>query len=117
MLIIREPMSLSAIRASHAHFYQDLVKIVVDLENRVIAADAEMHADLEQALLEQGGRQQHLWGANLYFTRGGEDFIEYTSLINIRPSQKNLSMEIQDPALRLKVTDLVHALILHDVFA
>ena len=76
------------------------MKYVVDVHRGVVAVGGEMHADGEQALLEDGSRQPDLWGANYYPGRGREECIEYTSLINIRPAQGNRSMEIQDPAVR-----------------
>jgi len=87
-----------------------MVKIVVDLERALVAVDAEMHADLEELLLEEGSQQMDLWGANVYFE--GPVFLEFTSLINIRPGQGNRSMEVQDPALRAQIEALVRQFIL-----
>ncbi len=110
MKIVSEPISFDLVRQQHATFFERMVKIVVDLERRLIALDAEMHADLEQFLLEQGSEQQHLWGANLYFE--GPLWIEFTSLINIRPAQGNRGMEVENPQLRDQIDSLVHSLIL-----
>jgi len=92
-------------------FFEDMVKYVVDISRGVAAVGGEMHADAEEALLEDGSRQPDLWGANYYPGRGREGCIEYTSLINIRPAQDNRSMEIRDPAIRERVRDLTCALI------
>ena len=92
-------------------FFEDMVKYVVDVERGVAAVGGEMHADAEQALLEDGSRQADLWGANYYPGRGREACIEYTALINIRPAHGNRSMEIQDPAVRERVRQLTRALI------
>lgn len=92
-------------------FFEDMVKYVVDVERGVAAVGGEMHADAEQALLEDGSRQVDLWGANYYPGRGREECIEYTALINIRPAQGNRSMEIQDPAMRERVRQLTVALV------
>ena len=77
----------------------------------MIAVGGEMHADAEQVLLEDGSRQDDLWGANYYPGRGRDGCIEYTSLINISPSRGNRSMEVQDPALRDRVRELTFALV------
>ena len=90
-------------------FFEDMVKYVVDVELGAVAVGGEMHADGEEALLEEGSRQPDLWGANYYPGRGREECIEYTSLINIRPAQGNRSMEIQDPAVRARVRELTFA--------
>jgi hypothetical protein len=92
-------------------FFEDMVKYVVDLSRGVAAVGGEMHADAEEALLEDGSRQPDLWGANYYPGRGRDECIEYTSLINIQPAQDNRSMEIQDPAIRERVRDLTWALV------
>jgi hypothetical protein len=94
-----------------AAYFEDMVKYVVDVERRVIAAGGEMHADAEQVLLDAGSEQAHLWGANYYPGRGPEDCIEYTSLINIRPAAGNRGMEIQDPGLRRIVREVTFALL------
>ena len=92
-------------------FFEDMVKYVVDIERRVAAVGGELHADAEQLLLDGGSQQSDLWGANYYPGRGRDACIEYTSLINIRPSQGNRSMQIEDPAIREQVRELTFTLI------
>ncbi|HJX26850.1 MAG TPA: DUF5674 family protein [Thermoanaerobaculia bacterium] len=92
-------------------FFGDMVKYVVDLQKRTLAVGGELHADAEQLLLQSGSRQADLWGANYYPGKGREDCIEYTSLINIRPSQDNRGMEVMDPAVREQIRDITYALL------
>ncbi|HSO22090.1 MAG TPA: DUF5674 family protein [Chondromyces sp.] len=92
-------------------FFTDMVKYVVDVERGIAAVGGELHADAEQRLLEDGSRQEDLWGANYYPGRGADGCIEFTSLINIRPSQGNRSMEIEDDAVRVRVRELTYRLI------
>ena len=91
--------------------FEDMVKYVVDVERGVIAIGGEMHSDAEEVLLESGSRQTAVWGANYYPGRGREDCIEFTSFINIRPSLGNRGMELQDPALRMRVQEITFALV------
>jgi len=105
VIIIREPIALDIIRAEHNHFFGRMVKIVVDTELFVVAADAELHSDLEQLLLQNGSQQQNIWGANVYFE--GPILIEFTSLINIRPAQGNKSMEVKDELIRQQMEAIV----------
>ena len=91
--------------------FEEMVKYVVDVERGTIAIGGEMHADAEEVLLEAGSRQADLWGANYYPGRGREGCIEYTSLINIRPSAGNRGMELLDPALRARVLEITFAVI------
>lgn len=94
-----------------ARFFEDMVKFVVDVEKEIAAVGGELHADAEAILLEEGCRQEDLWGANYYPGMGGEECIEYTSLINIRPSQGNRSMLIEDAGIRARVRDIALRLI------
>lgn len=110
MFILPKPIPLQELKEKHNDFYHDMLKIVVDLKQGKIAVNADLHYDLEQLLLEQGSKQEDLWGANLYFEN--EPFIEYTSLINIRPSQDNFGMEVQDEKIRDQMKALIESLIL-----
>ena len=92
-------------------YFGDMVKIVVDVARGVVAVGGELHADAELLLLEQGSRQSDLWGANYYPGRGMEGGLEYTALINIRPSQGNPSMEVQEAKTRASIRSITSRLI------
>jgi len=92
------------------HFF-DMVKYVVDVSARIVAIGGELHADAEQLLLERGSRQQDIWGANYYPGRGNHQCIEFTALINIRPSQGNRSMEVEDEKIRESIREITFELI------
>ena len=94
-----------------ARLFGDMVKYVVDVRRGVVALGGELHADAEQVLLEDGSRQEDLWGANYWPGRGPDRCIEYTALINIRPATGNPSMEVQDPAIRTAIQDVTFRLI------
>ncbi len=114
MQIIDKPVSLAHVIKSCSHLFDDMVKIVVDIEKETVGIDAEMHADLEAEMLEQGSKQSSLWGANIYFNKSGEDFIEYTSFINIRPRENNRGMEVMDENVRNKIRQIVERIFLKD---
>jgi hypothetical protein len=103
-----DPVELRRLVAAH---FEDMVKYVVDVARGVAAVGGELHADEEALLLEQGCRQEDLWGANYYPGKGEDGCIEYTSLINIRPAQGNRSMVIEDEDLRQRVCEITFALI------
>lgn len=92
------------------HYFGDMVKGVVDISERKIALDAEMHADLETLLLQEGSQQKNLWGINLYPEMEGEDFLEFDSLINIRPNQGNRSRGVEDPAIQDAIKEIIATL-------
>ncbi|MBQ3431028.1 hypothetical protein IJG20_02940 [Candidatus Saccharibacteria bacterium] len=84
-----------------------MVKAVVDVEREIIGLDAEMHADIERALLERGSSQDALWGINLWFDETGDNFIEFDSMINVRPRQNNRSRDVEDEKTREKIKQVV----------
>jgi len=88
------------------------VKAVVDVEREVMAIGGAMHADEEAALIEDGSAQPDLWGINLYPDDfGTEAFVEFDSMINLRPAQGNRSRSVEDPALRERIQRLVDRLV------
>ena len=80
---------------------------MADVNRGLLAVDAELHADLESMLLEQGSEQEFLWGFNLYPDETGDDFIEFDSLINIRAWQGNRSRDVEDENVRKQIKELV----------
>ncbi len=87
MKLVETPVELKKLWQECETGFVDLIKIVVDIDREILAADAEMHAALEELLLANGSSLEFLWGANLYPEQSGVDSIEYTACINIRPSQ------------------------------
>mgnify|MGYP000920192591 CR=1 FL=1 len=107
MKIITQSITLNEIKAMATAIFGDLVKAVVDIDRELIAVDAELHSDLEALLLEDGSKQKSLWGINLYPDMQGDDFIEFDSMINVRPSQGNRSRNVEDGALRKQIMEIV----------
>ncbi|MFH1562461.1 MAG: DUF5674 family protein [Nitrospirota bacterium] len=86
----------------------DYIKIAVDIERQIIAGGGELHADCEEALLNDGSNQKDVWGADWY-PKAKKVFFE--SFINIRPKQNNRSMDIQDPKTRNFVEKIIRELL------
>jgi Protein of unknown function (DUF5674) len=83
------------------------IKIAVDVDRLILAGGGEMHFDCEQMLLNEGSRQENIWGAGFM---PETQKITYDSLINIR-SRQNRSMEILDPAMREKIDQIIYELL------
>lgn len=92
--------------------FGNLLKAVVDVEKGIMALGGELHADEEALLLERGSLQRNLWGINLYPELQGDEFIEFDSVINLRPMQGNRTAGIDDVQLRQKIKEIVNGLIL-----
>jgi len=91
--------------------FGDMVKAVVDVERRTMVVGGELHSDEESMLLDDGSRQGNLWGINLYPGEHGEEFIEFDSMINVRPAQENPSRSVLDTSTRTRIRAAVTYLI------
>ena len=107
MLILNSPISRAELKEYAANTYGDMIKCVADVNKGLMAIDADLHADLERLLLENGSEQTALWGFNLYPDEEGDDFIEYDSLINIRSWQGNPSRDVLDQDVRARIASIV----------
>lgn len=108
MEIVKDTISLEEIRRLASGMFGDLVKAVVDVERELLALNGELHSDLESLLLNDGSQQLDLWGINLYPDIEAENFIEFDSIINIRPSRGNKSRDVEDERLRQRITGIVN---------
>lgn len=107
MKILDKTISIDELKKTALETFGDLVKAVVDVDKELIALDAELHSDLEALLLENGSKQKNLWGINFYPDITNEDFIEFDSMINMRPSQGNRSRGIENEEMRKKIIEIV----------
>jgi len=107
----RKQISRSELKEIAAGF-GNFIKAVVNVEKGIIAIGGELHADEEALLLEKGSQQRYLWGINLYPELQGEDFIEFDSVINLRPTHGNRTRGVDDAQIRQKIREIVNSLIL-----
>ena len=91
--------------------YGAFVKVVIDVKRAIMIAGMTMHSDGEDLLLENGSKQADLWGINLYLQQSGDEWIEYDSVINLRPSQGNETRGVEDPIIRQKIQGIVNLLV------
>ncbi len=107
MKILDKTMALDELKKMASAKFGDLVKVVVDVEREIVALDGELHSDLEALLLQDGSQQQDLWGVNLYPEQPGDAFVEFDSMINLRPSQGNRSRGVDDINIQGKIRKIV----------
>jgi Protein of unknown function (DUF5674) len=111
MKLIEGSISLRELESMAEDGFGDLVKAVVDIERGVMVVDAQLHSDEEALLLANGSRQADLWGINLYPGMPPDEWIEFDSMINVRPSQGNRSRGVHDPNVRQQVASIVASLV------
>lgn len=112
IILVSQPITKEKLKEIANQRFGDMVKAVVDTEKEIMALGADLHADEESYLLEQNSKQPNLWGINLYPDLDAPDFIEFDSMINVRPHQNNRSRDIEDPQIRTKIELVVKKLII-----
>jgi hypothetical protein len=105
--IVQTTITKNELRELAKQQFGDFVKVVVDVERGIMAIGGELHADEEAMLLDEGSMQRNLWGINVYPDLPSEQWIEYDSMINVRPSQGNRSRNVEDAAVRKKIASVV----------
>ncbi|MCF7898291.1 MAG: DUF5674 family protein [Candidatus Omnitrophica bacterium] len=108
MKILKDMITTNELKKIAQATFGDLVKAVVDVDRELVAIDAELHSDLEALLLENGSKQNSLWGINFYPELEGDDFIEFDSMINLRPSRENKTRGVDSKDIRVKIINIVN---------
>lgn len=117
MIIItpNNKISISILQEMAKNMFGNLVKAVVDVQEEIMAVDGELHADEEVLLMEKGSKRSDVWGINLYpGSFGGEQFIEFDSMINLKPSQGNRTRGVDDIEIRKRIFEIVQKLVVKD---
>ena len=108
MLILTEPIKREQlIHIEERTIFDDMMKCVVDIRRGVLAVNADLHADLEELLLENGSDQKDRYGFNILY----DDWeIEYDSLINPPRNREagypRAGRTVADPAARERITEV-----------
>ena len=108
ILIIRQRATKEEIKKMSEDFDGLYIKVVVDIEQGILAGGGERHVDAEQILLADGSKQEYLWGGGIDPTSGQ---IDYNSMINVRPSQNNRSRDILSDAIRKEFDTIIKKLL------
>src|SRR3989338_1470744 len=111
MKIIKHQITRNELREMSQKMYVILVKAVVDIEQEIMAVDGELHADLEILLSEQGSKRENTWGINLYPDIQGEDWVEFDSMINLKPHLGNRTRGVESQEIKDKIIKVVEKLV------
>lgn len=109
--IVRETITKAEPTEMAKQQFGDMVKAVVDVEQRFMAIGGELHSDEEALLLDQGSAQKNLWGINLYPEQPAAEWIEFDAMINVRPSGGNRSRYVESAEIRDTITMIVNRLV------
>lgn len=112
MRIIQDKINLEELKQIAKNQFEDLIKAAVDIEKEIMALGCELHADGAVLLSENGSKLKDTWGINIYPEKSKEDWIEFDSLINIKPQYNNRSRGIEDENIREKIKSIVNKLII-----
>ncbi len=92
--------------------FGDLVKAVVDVAQGIMAIGGELHADEEVLLMEkENSRRENTWGINIYPKKSENEWIEFDSMVNIKPSLGNRSRDVENSEIREVIKKIVRKLI------
>ena len=110
--IVKDSISKKELIDIAKNQFGDIVKAVIDVKKEIMAIGGELHADEEALLLQNGSLQENLWGINLHFNKSNDEFIEFDSMINVKPSQNNRSRGVQNLDVQRKIRNIINKLIL-----
>ena len=110
--IVKDKISIEEIKRLAEESFGDMLKAVVDVEKEIMALGGEFHSDANKVLTDKGSNKKDVWGINIYPDKLKEERIEFNSLINIRPSVNNRSLNIEDVKIRNKIRHIVDKLII-----
>lgn len=111
--IVKNKITLAQLKDMAKKEFGNVVKAVVDVEQEIMAIGGELHADEEVLLMEEeGSKRDHTWGINLYPERfGSEAFIEFDSMINLKPMFGNRSRGVGNFKVRGKIKKVINKLV------
>ncbi|MEK7664301.1 MAG: DUF5674 family protein [Patescibacteria group bacterium] len=112
MKIIKDKIEISELEEMAKNMFGNLVKAVVDIEKGIMSVDAPLHSDLMEFLIEQENSEpKNLWGINFYPGKENGDFIEFDSMINLKPGLGNRTRGVEDTAIKSKIVTIINTLV------
>ncbi|MBI2450810.1 MAG: hypothetical protein HYV52_00510 [Parcubacteria group bacterium] len=113
MRIIKNPVKKSELLEIARDVFGDFVKVVVDLEQKIMAVGGELHADEEVLLMEkENSDRQNTWGINIYPEKSKDEWIEFDSMVNLKPALGNRSRDVENPVIREKIKSIIQELVI-----
>ncbi|MBI2065817.1 MAG: hypothetical protein HYT68_02000 [Candidatus Zambryskibacteria bacterium] len=111
--IVKDKITKDELKELAQEQYGDIIKAVVDVKQEILGVGGELHVDIQSLLIErENSESQKTWGINLYFNKTANDFIEFDSMINLKPALGNKSRSVEDLETQNKIREIVNKLII-----
>ena len=113
IVTLKTPVTTAELKKRAAEGFGDIIKAVVDVESENISIGGELHVDMEIFMMENSNSlRSNTWGINLYPSKDGEEFIEFDSMINLKPAFGNRTRNVEDLEIQEKIKRIVKKFIL-----
>jgi hypothetical protein len=110
--VIKDSIKLDELKSIAEKQFGNLIKAVVDVEQEIMAVGGELHSDEEVILMEQeNSKRENTWGINLYLEKSDDDWIEFDSMINLKPSFGNRFRRVENPIIQEKIRKIIKKLV------
>src|SRR3989344_441895 len=110
--IIKDEVTRDELKMLAREQYGDIIKAVVDVNQEIMGVGGELHIDIQSLLVEKENSQgQDTWGINLYLEKSGEDFIEFDSMINLKPLLGNKTRGVENVEIQNKIREIINKLV------
>lgn len=111
MKIITNQITIKELKEMAQKMFGNLVKAVVDADKEIMAVDGELHSDEQELLIENGSKYENLWGINIYPDNKSDDWIEFDSMINLKPGLGYRTRGLENSEIKEKIIQIVNNLI------
>lgn len=110
--IIKDSISKVELKQLASEQFGDVIKVVVDIEQAFMAVGGELHSDMEVLLIEnENSKREDTWGINLYPDETEENFIEFDSMINLKPMHGNRTRHVEDEETQKKIKEIINHIV------
>lgn len=110
--IVKDRITREELRSLAREQYGDIVKAVVDIAQGIMGVGGELHVDIQSIMIEKEHlRGDTTWGINLYVDKTGDDFVEFDSMINLKPMSGNRTRGVEDKETQKAIWEIVNKLV------
>ena len=110
--IVKDKITRDELKTVAHEQYGDIIKAVVDVNQKILGVGGELHIDIQSLLIEKENSQGNdTWGINLYLEKIGDDFIEFDSMINLKPLLGNKTRGVENLEIQNTIREIITKLV------